>query len=100
MHMTCSIFSSLHGGNSGIMANNQGPLAGKQMAAEQGVSFENWMVRALEATALRTISTQLDIAISRRSSCSMANLLWPSAQTRQTGRSIGAAGRSVYSQCL
>ena len=35
---------------------------GKRMAAEQGVSFEDWKVKALEGVALRTISTPLDIA--------------------------------------
>jgi NAD(P)-dependent dehydrogenase (short-subunit alcohol dehydrogenase family) len=35
---------------------------GKRMAAEQGVSFEDWKAKALESVALRTISTPLDIA--------------------------------------
>ena len=35
---------------------------GKRMAAEQGVRFEDWKVKALEGVALRTISTPLDIA--------------------------------------
>ena len=35
---------------------------GKRMAAEQGISFEDWKVKALEGVALRTISTPLDIA--------------------------------------
>ncbi len=35
---------------------------GKRMAAEQGISFEEWKVKALEGVALRTISTPLDIA--------------------------------------
>jgi 3-oxoacyl-[acyl-carrier protein] reductase len=35
---------------------------GKRMAAEQGVSFEDWKAKALQAVALRTISTPLDIA--------------------------------------
>ena len=35
---------------------------GKRMAAEQGITFEEWKVKALEGVALRTISTPLDIA--------------------------------------
>jgi NAD(P)-dependent dehydrogenase (short-subunit alcohol dehydrogenase family) len=35
---------------------------GKRMAAEQGISFEDWKAKALESVALRTISTPLDIA--------------------------------------
>ncbi len=35
---------------------------GKRMAAEQGISFEDWKVKTLEGVALRTISTPLDIA--------------------------------------
>ena len=35
---------------------------GKRMAAEQGVSFDDWKAKALESVALRTISTPLDIA--------------------------------------
>ncbi|GGA37468.1 SDR family NAD(P)-dependent oxidoreductase [Sphingomonas psychrolutea] len=35
---------------------------GKRMAAEQGVTFEDWKAKALEGVALRTISTPLDIA--------------------------------------
>jgi 3-oxoacyl-[acyl-carrier protein] reductase len=35
---------------------------GKRMAAEQGVSFDDWKAKALESVALRTISTPIDIA--------------------------------------
>lgn len=35
---------------------------GKRMAAEQGVTFEDWRAKALDSVALRTISTPLDIA--------------------------------------